>query len=93
MFYNRETIRGIKISQLVENPQLYHDWLRSLNDEKGLLFEFECLKFFVPKKGYLLNYTISSGICFSSVKSFFFVSFFMRLTTLLLVVDGAISST
>jgi hypothetical protein len=32
---NRETIRGIGISGLAEIPPFYHDWLRSLNKEKG----------------------------------------------------------
>ena len=32
IFYNRETIRGIRTSTLAETPQLYHDWPR-----KGLI--------------------------------------------------------
>ena len=35
IFYNRETVRGIRISQLTEIPPLDRDWLRSLNYEKG----------------------------------------------------------
>ena len=34
-FYNRETIRGILISRLAKIPPLNHDWLRSLDKEKG----------------------------------------------------------
>ena len=29
-FYNRETLRGIRISPLAEIPPLFHDWLISL---------------------------------------------------------------
>ena len=37
--YNRETIIGVQDSGLVKIPTLYHDWLGSMNEEKGELFE------------------------------------------------------
>ena len=37
--YNRETIKGVRISQWAEILQLHHDWQRSLNKEKGQSFE------------------------------------------------------
>ena len=40
-FYNRGTLRGIRISQIAKIPNSYGDWLRSLNLEMGKLFEFQ----------------------------------------------------
>ena len=36
-FYIRGTLRGKRSSRWAKIPTLYHDWLRSLNEEKGLL--------------------------------------------------------
>ena len=38
-FYTRGTLRSIRISILAKIQTLYRDWLRSLNPEKGYLFD------------------------------------------------------
>ena len=34
-FYNRGTLRGIRISRWAKIPTLYRDWLRSFNRKRG----------------------------------------------------------
>ena len=34
IFYNRKTIRGVRISRLAKVPPIYHNWLGSLNEKR-----------------------------------------------------------
>ena len=64
-FYNRETIRGIRILQLAKISPLYHHWLRI----KELVDYSSCIEGLHERK--LVYFLSRRGNCFSIIQSLF----------------------
>ena len=70
-FYNRETIRGIRMLLLAKiPPPLYHDWRDHLTEKR--VYNLSSIEGKGGYEGHFLNYTILRGICFSTIKSLLF---------------------
>ena len=68
--YTRVFIRGIRISRLAEIPPLFRDLQRSLNYEKGKLFQLNRREGEFERNS--LYNTKCQAICVSIIKSLFY---------------------
>ena len=65
-FYTRGTLKNIRVSRSAKIPILYRDWLRSLNEEKGLIISVE--KNEGRFERHSLEWTKCRSICWSIIK-------------------------